>query len=142
MFSDNNPPPQRRGYNQPPPAGFFPTPQPPGSGGGYGGPPPHNGHHNSYSSPSGNYNTVYFPPPAGGSRPSQPPYTGSEPHRHREERHASTGSRPSPEANLRNLFNGVDRNGNGALSETELGSALVNGDYSKFDRETVRLMIK
>lgn len=52
------------------------------------------------------------------------------------------GGRSTPDTNLRALFNGVDRNGNGILSEAELGSALVNGDYTKFNKDTVRLMIK
>jgi peflin len=43
---------------------------------------------------------------------------------------------------LRSMFSEVDRTGDGRLSEGELASALVNGDYSKFNRETVRLMIK
>lgn len=44
--------------------------------------------------------------------------------------------------NLRQLFAEVDRNGNGFLTESELTRALVNADYSRFDRETVRLMIR
>ncbi|ANB12279.1 Pef1p [Sugiyamaella lignohabitans] len=48
----------------------------------------------------------------------------------------------TPEANLRQLFHDVDRNKNGYLTESELKSALVNGDYTRFDRETVRLMIR
>jgi Ca2+-binding EF-hand superfamily protein len=36
----------------------------------------------------------------------------------------------------------VDRYGNGQLTETELSSALVNGDYTAFDPSTIRLMIK
>ena len=32
--------------------------------------------------------------------------------------------------------------GSGQLSESELRSALVNGDWSKFDPQTVRMMIR
>jgi len=32
--------------------------------------------------------------------------------------------------------------GSGQLSEEELGLALVNGDYSKFDPHTVKMMIR
>lgn len=47
----------------------------------------------------------------------------------------------SPEAQLRDLFNSVDRNGSGALSEAELANALVNVDHTKFRPSTVRLML-
>ncbi|KAF2088143.1 EF-hand [Saccharata proteae CBS 121410] len=40
------------------------------------------------------------------------------------------------------LFGAVDKNGTGQLSEAELGSALVNGDWSRFDTHTVRMMIR
>lgn len=71
------------------------------------------------------------PPPNVGGRPAGYNYDPPPPPRAN-----------SPESNLQALFNGVDRNRNGRLSESELSSALVNGDYSKFDRDTVRLMIK
>lgn len=32
--------------------------------------------------------------------------------------------------------------GAGALSERELGAALVNGDYTQFDPHTVKMMIR
>jgi len=40
------------------------------------------------------------------------------------------------------LFNAVDRDNSGQLSEAELQNALVNGDWSKFDPQTVRMMIR
>lgn len=43
---------------------------------------------------------------------------------------------------LRALFDEVDRDGNGYLTEKELSSALVNGDYTRFDPKTVQLMIR
>ncbi|ODV98486.1 hypothetical protein PACTADRAFT_37020 [Pachysolen tannophilus NRRL Y-2460] len=43
---------------------------------------------------------------------------------------------------LRELFDKVDRNGNGRLSELELSNALLNDDYSKFRPSTVRLILK
>ncbi|ODQ67952.1 EF-hand protein [Nadsonia fulvescens var. elongata DSM 6958] len=48
----------------------------------------------------------------------------------------------SIEPNLKALFQGVDTNKNGQLSENELRNALVNGDYTKFNIATVRLMMK
>lgn len=40
------------------------------------------------------------------------------------------------------LFQQVDRDGNRALTEAELKTALVNGDWSPFDPHTVRMMIR
>ena len=36
----------------------------------------------------------------------------------------------------------VDKAGTGHLSERELSTALVNGDYSAFDPHTVKMMIR
>ncbi|PRT53835.1 Programmed cell death protein 6 [Wickerhamiella sorbophila] len=47
-----------------------------------------------------------------------------------------------PRDDLRALFDSVDRNKTGYLTEAELSSALVNGDYSRFDPNTVRVMIR
>lgn len=43
---------------------------------------------------------------------------------------------------LMRLFQQVDRDGNRALTEAELKTALVNGDWSPFDPHTVRMMIR
>ncbi|KAI0417454.1 EF-hand [Xylaria grammica] len=40
------------------------------------------------------------------------------------------------------LFRAVDKNGTGQLSEHELSAALVNGDWTAFDPQTVRMMIR
>lgn len=40
------------------------------------------------------------------------------------------------------MFRAVDRDQTGQLSESELGRALVNGDYTSFDPHTVRMMIR
>ncbi|KAJ4343040.1 hypothetical protein N0V87_000758 [Didymella glomerata] len=40
------------------------------------------------------------------------------------------------------LFGAVDRNQSGSLTEAELRTALVNGDWSPFDAHTVRMMIR
>ncbi|KAI9811325.1 MAG: hypothetical protein M1827_005484 [Pycnora praestabilis] len=40
------------------------------------------------------------------------------------------------------LFKAVDREGNGQLTEAELRSALVNGDFTSFDPYTVKMMIR
>ncbi|EGE77339.2 EF hand domain-containing protein, variant 1 [Blastomyces dermatitidis ER-3] len=40
------------------------------------------------------------------------------------------------------LFRAANASNSGALSETELGSALVNADYTSFDAYTVKMMIR
>ncbi|KAK4158172.1 hypothetical protein C8A00DRAFT_11017 [Chaetomidium leptoderma] len=40
------------------------------------------------------------------------------------------------------LFRAVDKDGTGQLSEKELSAALVNGDWTAFDTQTVRMMIR
>ncbi|KAF8940659.1 hypothetical protein EDD21DRAFT_380847 [Dissophora ornata] len=47
----------------------------------------------------------------------------------------------TPEANLRYWFDSVDSDRSGQLSTEELQRALVNGDWSPFNIETVRLMM-
>lgn len=40
------------------------------------------------------------------------------------------------------MFKSCDKDGSGQLSERELKTALVNGDWSAFDPHTVRMMIR
>ncbi|KAI1168804.1 EF-hand [Nemania serpens] len=54
---------------------------------------------------------------------------------------------PSPQEggadpSLLPLFRAVDKENTGQLSERELSAALVNGDWSSFDSQTVRMMIR
>ncbi|KAL5611794.1 hypothetical protein BROUX41_000631 [Berkeleyomyces rouxiae] len=49
---------------------------------------------------------------------------------------------PGADATMLPLFRAVDKDGTGQLSEKELGAALVNGDWSSFDPQTVRMMIR
>ncbi|RDA94180.1 hypothetical protein CP533_6558 [Ophiocordyceps camponoti-saundersi (nom. inval.)] len=51
---------------------------------------------------------------------------------------SSSGSDPT----LLPLFRAVDKDGTGQLSERELSTALVNGDWTAFDIQTVRMMIR
>jgi len=60
-------------------------------------------------------------------------------------------SRPPPspapsgsqgDASLLPLFRQVDKDGSGTLTERELRSALVNGDYTSFDPHTITMMIR
>lgn len=43
---------------------------------------------------------------------------------------------------LKKIFNGMDKDSDGRLSEEELRGALINGDYTKFNPETVKVMVK
>lgn len=54
----------------------------------------------------------------------------------------STSDAERAELQLRDLFNKVDRNRNGFLSEVELSLALYNTDKTLFQPSTVRVMIK
>ncbi|KAI5866433.1 hypothetical protein GGS23DRAFT_550654 [Durotheca rogersii] len=78
------------------------------------------------------------PPTASGPRPvaqNRPPPSSRPP--------------PSPSSvdgaadpTLLPLFRAVDKDGTGQLSEKELSAALVNGDWTAFDSQTVRMMIR
>ncbi|KAG5949999.1 hypothetical protein E4U53_005570 [Claviceps sorghi] len=72
---------------------------------------------------------------------------------HQQQRQPSTGgsagpspspmeSRPGSDPTLLPLFRAVDKDGTGQLSEQELSAALVNGDWTAFDLQTVRMMIR
>ncbi|KAM0743145.1 hypothetical protein ACQRIT_003322 [Beauveria bassiana] len=73
------------------------------------------------------------PPPSADTRPSltsvPPPSPAPG---------ADSGSDPT----LRPLFRAVDKAGTGQLTEKELSVALVNGDWTAFDIQTVRMMIR
>ncbi|KAH3905784.1 hypothetical protein HBI56_210810 [Parastagonospora nodorum] len=101
---------------------------------------------NSYGSgrPDPRYG-VGSPPPANyGHGPPPQGYHGRPP--------IAQQSRPPPtpapprDANDREalwrLFVAVDKDNNGSLTEAELRTALVNGDWSPFDPHTVRMMIR
>ncbi|KAI1828535.1 hypothetical protein F4861DRAFT_6914 [Xylaria intraflava] len=76
------------------------------------------------------------PPPASGPRPAvhnRPPAANRPP---------SLDYREGADLSLLPLFRAVDKNGTGQLSESELSAALVNGDWTAFDPQTVRMMIR
>ncbi|KAF5095497.1 hypothetical protein DV451_004650 [Geotrichum candidum] len=97
----------------------------------YGGAPPPGG---QYGQPGYGGN-----PMAGGAPNVQRPPTGFNGHQQRQGGSISGGS---SRERLMTIFKNVDRDGNGSLSENELQEALINGDYTKFNPETVKLMIK
>lgn len=49
---------------------------------------------------------------------------------------------PGADPALWPLFKAVDKDNSGQLSEKELRAALVNGDWSSFDPQTVKMMIR
>ncbi|KAI0176414.1 EF-hand [Hypoxylon sp. FL1284] len=112
------------------------------SGYGYSNSAKHSYSHDNYRpsphSMSQSHSPMSPPPPASGPRPTthnRPP--------------ASSRPPPSPapqeggaDPTLLPLFRAVDKNGTGQLSENELSAALVNGDWTAFDPQTVRMMIR
>ncbi|KAL2019215.1 hypothetical protein VTK56DRAFT_9942 [Thermocarpiscus australiensis] len=78
------------------------------------------------------------PPPSATGRPAHhnlPPASSRPP--------PSPAPRDSTaDPTLLPLFRAVDKDGTGQLSERELSAALVNGDWSPFDPQTVRMMIR
>ncbi|KAL2213979.1 EF-hand [Sarocladium strictum] len=113
----SNTPPQHSRYDKPAPAP--PTVRPPVSS------------HSPHASPPP-HQTTHRPPPVQ-TRPqpsSRPPPTPTP--------EGSSGSDPT----LLPLFRAVDKAGTGQLSEKELSAALVNGDWTSFDPQTVRMMIR
>ncbi|UNI14738.1 hypothetical protein JDV02_001339 [Purpureocillium takamizusanense] len=117
--------------------------------------PPAPGPHDHYKQPP--YGHASPPPP-----PQQPSYSQGPPPRTSSHHHAplpqqarpqqppAQVSRPPPspvpeqgsDAKLLPLFRAVDKDRTGQLSEKELSAALVNGDWTAFDIQTVRMMIR
>ncbi|KAK0612961.1 hypothetical protein B0T17DRAFT_511323 [Bombardia bombarda] len=88
--------------------------------------------------PADRYGGMSPPPTATGGRPAHhnlPPPSSRPP--------PSPGPRDSvADPTLLPLFRAVDKDGTGQLSEKELSAALVNGDWTAFDQQTVRMMIR
>jgi hypothetical protein len=97
-------------------------------------PPPRDPRHDGYGSPPPQ-NYGHGPAPAGFHH-GRPPIQGRPP------------PTPAPPRDgndrvaLETLFNQVDRDRNKSLTEAELKTALVNGDWTPFDPHTVRMMIR
>lgn len=92
-----------------------------------------------YSPPPANYGHGPRPDPSGMNRPSQRPAPSPSP--------ALSGPPPTGPTSddpqqLLPLFRAANVSRTGALTEAELGSALVNGDYSSFDPNTVKTMVR
>ncbi|KAI0135227.1 EF-hand [Daldinia grandis] len=105
------------------------------------------GYSNSGSSHSNSYDQGYRPNLQSTMSPP-PTATGPRPTAHNRPPPASRPP-PSPtpqegtaDPTLLPLFKAVDKNKTGQLSEKELSAALVNGDWTAFDPQTVRMMIR
>ncbi|QGA22079.1 hypothetical protein EYB26_009793 [Talaromyces marneffei] len=90
---------------------------------------------------------LHSPPPANyghGPRPS--PNAMSRPNQHSQPSLSPGPPPPGPMSDnpqqLRPLFYAANISRTGALTESELGSALVNGDYTHFDPNTVKTMVR
>ncbi|TFK22646.1 EF-hand [Coprinopsis marcescibilis] len=113
-------------YGAPPPGGGYGAPPgpPPAAGGygGYGAPPP-----------AGNYGA---PPPAAGYGAAPPGYGGGF--------QAPGGARPPPpgaDPQLWGWFAAVDTDRSGVINAQELERALINGDWTPFDIDTVKMLM-
>ncbi|KAH8103456.1 EF-hand [Cristinia sonorae] len=109
-------PPPHGGYGAPPPQqgyGGYGAPQQQGYGGGYGGPP------GGYGAPGG-----YGHPGPGGFTGGPPPVPP-----------------PGADPTLWGWFTAVDVDRSGHISAHELQKALVNGDWTPFDLDTVKLLM-
>ncbi|BGP12411.1 hypothetical protein JCM10213_001984 [Rhodosporidiobolus nylandii] len=109
-------------------------------------PPRHAPHSQSHQS----YDVPPSPPPLHGTRPQSAAY-GNAPApapRPQSMQHGGGGGYgqfagvrppPDPNAQLRQWFSAVDTDRSGQITEQELKTALVNGDWSQFSDETVKM---
>ncbi|KAI9828635.1 MAG: hypothetical protein M1832_001738 [Thelocarpon impressellum] len=149
MYNKPQPPPPQQTPLPPPHPRHSPIHPPQGNlygspGGGFG--LPQDPVRRDYGSPAGGGGAGYHygmssPPPTNYARP--PPQAHPRPA-------GNYGPPPSPappagsgnDGSLLPLFRAVDKDGSGHLTERELGAALVNGDWTAFDPQTVRMMIR
>jgi peflin len=102
-------------------------------------------HYNAFSPVSGQQSQrhrYHSPPPQGLDRRPTPSAQNKPPiHPHL---HPPPPDVPSADdtQQLYSLFRAANASKSGALTGSELGSALVNGDYSAFDPNTVKMMVQ
>ncbi|KAJ3534603.1 hypothetical protein NMY22_g6856 [Coprinellus aureogranulatus] len=87
------------------------------------------------------YGHYHAPPRHSGYGPSHspaPPHYGHQPaYQH----HRQPAPPPHADPQLWSYFMAVDADRSGAISATELQRALVNGDWSRFDLDTVKMLM-
>ncbi|KAI1345288.1 EF-hand [Xylariaceae sp. FL0016] len=131
-------PDQLRASEQGLPSSYRPQPPLPSQSGHLSPDPYSRSQHSQPSPTSYGRSPMSPPPPASGPRPSvhNRPQPQSRPP-------PSPGPQiGGPDRSLEPLFKAVDKNRTGQLSELELSAALVNGDWTAFDPQTVRMMIR
>lgn len=101
-------------------------------------PPPNTSQNNNYPS----HNPMSPPPQTHGFGPPPQNPNRRSPPISRPPATPAPGRSSSADASLFLLFKAVDKTGNGQLSEAELKVALVNGDWTAFDPQTVKMMIR
>ena len=101
-------------------------------------PPPNTFQNNTYPG----HNPMSPPPQTHGHGPPPQNPNRRSPPISRPPATPAPGRSSSADASLFLLFKAVDKSGNGQLSETELKVALVNGDWTAFDPQTVKMMIR
>ncbi|KAK2737532.1 hypothetical protein FQN55_001035 [Onygenales sp. PD_40] len=134
-------PSQQQRYQRP---GGGPSPGPgPGQGRGQGHP------QNPYQqgAPNPNAGRLYSPPPHNyghGPPPAHPAQNRPPPTSHPPRSPQPPPNMPKSDdpKELFPLFRAANASNSGALSEIELGSALVNADYTSFDSNTVKMMVR
>ncbi|TKY87585.1 hypothetical protein EX895_003599 [Sporisorium graminicola] len=137
------PPGQQGGYGQPPPqqqyggaGGGYGAPPPQQQGGGYGAPPP--GQQGGYGAPPPGQQGGY----GGGGQQQQSSYGAPPQNYGRPQAYtASTGPPPGADPQLWQWFIAVDRDHSGQINAQELSQALVNGDWTPFDLDTVKMLM-
>nr|GAT60578.1 predicted protein [Mycena chlorophos] len=119
-----------------PPAGGPPGGGYGGGGGGYGGGPGGGGYggQGGYGAPPGGAQGGYGGAPGGGyGAPSHGPGGFAPP--------PSQGPPPGADPQLWNWFSSVDTDRSGSITAPELERALINGDWTPFDLDTVKLLM-
>ncbi|CEI98074.1 hypothetical protein RMCBS344292_12191 [Rhizopus microsporus] len=120
-------------YQQPPPPQYGQAP-PPGSGGYQQRPPPGYGGYQQQAPPPG----TPAPHSAGGGGYGQ----GIQQQQQQQQQgYGAQAPYGADQQQLWTWFKAVDTDGSGQLSADELQRALINGDWSPFNIETVRLMV-
>ncbi|KAI8624644.1 EF-hand [Xylariaceae sp. FL1651] len=137
--------PEQKGGSRPAPSHYQSKPQPPVPG-----PSRHETYPSRRQEPSHLNPSNYGSPAPMSHSPMSPPPQASGP-RPKAHNRPPTSNRPPPspapqdgasDPTLLPLFRAVDKDGTGQLSERELSAALVNGDWTAFDPQTVRMMIR
>ncbi|KAG7086607.1 hypothetical protein E1B28_002551 [Marasmius oreades] len=77
----------------------------------------------------------------GSARSTQSTYGGSNASRHSSQRYSSQAAPTSADPQLWQYFNNVDTDRSGTITVNELQQALVNGNWTKFDLDTVKMLM-